>query len=169
MCLKKIIVIMAAVCVMQISAQADENVVLSYDIPMCEDDQNSLYEYCNDYSVPYEIALGVIETESTFNNDAVNWNGTCYGYMQINLCNENWLWREIEVENITQADQNLKSGIYMLSELYDKYEDWHCALICYNCGEPVAKDYYFGRGVYSSEYSCNVMQSAQKWAKILYE
>lgn len=151
------------------AANADELVVLSYDIPMSDEEQDVLYKYCNDYTVPYEIALGVIETESTFDPYAVNWNGTCYGYMQINLCNEGWLYEDIEVDNITEPVQNIKSGIYMLSELYNKYEDWHVALVCYNCGEPEAKRYYFNNGIYSSSYSVAVMEKADKWGKIIYE
>ena len=119
-------------------------------VPLNHDTQAQVLGWCEEYGVPYSVALAVIEAESSFRPDAEN--GSCYGYMQINSINKSWLFQEIGVTNLEDPLQNLHSGIYMLGDLYGKYGDWHKVLVCYNCGETGAYNHYFSQGLTSSGY-----------------
>ncbi len=137
------------------------------EIPLDYDTQACLRAWCEQYSVPYSLALGVIEAESSFQPDASN--GSCYGYMQINSINREWLGEQIGVTDLKDPLQNLHSGVFMLSDLYGKYEDWSKVLICYNCGEKGAYDNYFSQGLTSSRYSRRVLELQNKWAEAVGE
>lgn len=136
-------------------AEAEEEApsYLSDAVPLDHDTQAQVMGWCEEYGVPYSVALAVIEAESSFWPDAEN--GSCYGYMQINSINKSWLL------------QNLHSGIYMLGDLYGKYGDWHKVLVCYNCGETGAYNQYFSQGLTSSGYSRHVMDLEAKWAEVI--
>ena len=134
-------------------------------VPLNHDTQAQVLGWCEEYGVPYSVALAVIEAESSFRRDAEN--GSCYGYMQINSINKSWLFQEIGVTNLEDPLQNLHSGIYMLGDLYGKYGDWHKALVCYNCGETGAYNHYFSQGLTSSGYSRHVMELEAKWAEVV--
>ena len=134
-------------------------------VPLNQDTQAQVLGWCEEYGVPYSVALAVIEAESSFRPDAEN--GSCYGYMQINSINKSWLFQEIGVTNLEDPLQNLHSGIYMLGDLYGKYGDWHKALVCYNCGETGAYNHYFSQGLTSSGYSRHVMELEAKWAEVV--
>lgn len=138
---------------------------LSDAVPLDHDTQVQIMGWCEEYGVPYSMALAVIEAESSFRPDAEN--GSCYGYMQINSINKSWLLQEIGVTDLTDPLQNLHSGIYMLGDLYGKYGDWHKALVCYNCGETGAYNHYFSQGLTSSGYSRHVMELEAKWAEVI--
>ena len=133
-------------------------------VPLNHDTQAQVLGWCEEYGVPYSVALAVIEAESSFRPDAEN--GSCYGYMQINSINKSWLFQEIGVTNLEDPLQNLHSGIYMLGDLYGKYGDWHKALVCYNCGETGAYNHYFSQGLTSSGYSRHVMELEAKLSLI---
>ena len=134
-------------------------------VPLNHDTQAQVLGWCEEYGVPYSVALAVIEAESSFRPDAEN--GSCYGYMQINSINKSWLFQEIGVTNLEDPLQNLHSGIYMLGDLYGKYGDWHKALVCYNCGETGAYNHYISQGLTSSGYSRHVMELEAKWAEVV--
>ena len=134
-------------------------------VPLNHDTQAQVLGWCEEYGVPYSVALAVIEAESSFRPDAEN--GSCYGYMQINSINKSWLFQEIGVTNLEDPLQNLHSGIYMLGDLYGKYGDWHKALVCYNCGDTGAYNHYFSQGLTSSGYSRHVMELEAKWAEVV--
>ena len=134
-------------------------------VPLNHDTQAQVLGWCEEYGVPYSVALAVIEAESSFRPDAEN--GSCYGYMQINSINKSWLFQEIGVTNLEDPLQTLHSGIYMLGDLYGKYGDWHKALVCYNCGETGAYNHYFSQGLTSSGYSRHVMELEAKWAEVV--
>ena len=134
-------------------------------VPLNHDTQAQVLGWCEEYGVPYSVALAVIEAESSFRPDAEN--GSCYGYMQINSINKSWLFQEIGVTNLEDPLQNLLSGIYMLGDLYGKYGDWHKVLVCYNCGETGAYNHYFSQGLTSSGYSRHVMELEAKWAEVV--
>ena len=134
-------------------------------VPLNHDTQAQVLGWCEEYGVPYSVALAVIEAESSFRPDAEN--GSCYGDMQINSINKSWLFQEIGVTNLEDPLQNLHSGIYMLGDLYGKYGDWHKVLVCYNCGETGAYNHYFSQGLTSSGYSRHVMELEAKWAEVV--
>ena len=134
-------------------------------VPLNHDTQAQVLGWCEEYGVPYSVALAVIEAESSFRPDAEN--GSCYGYMQINSINSDWLEKEIGVTDLTDPYQNIRSGVFILSDLYGKYGDWHKALICYNYGEGGAQEHVFSKGYTTTSYSRTVMEYADAWAEVL--
>lgn len=140
---------------------------LNDEVPLDYDLQDQLRTACGEFGVPYHIALGVIQAESSFRADASN--GTCFGYMQINKINADWLAEEIGVTDLLDPFQNLRAGVYILSDLYGKYEDWHSALICYNYGEAGAQKHVFSQGYTTTGYSRAVMAYADEWLEVVGE
>ncbi len=133
------------------------------EIPLSEELQTVMMAACEKYDVPYSLALGVCEAESTFQPDADN--GICYGLMQINPVNYNQL-RNQGIEPTTY-DGNIKAGVYMLGQLLSKYDnDIHKTLMAYNCGEEGA-EWLWQNGYSTSDYSTNVVDLAEKWQEII--
>ena len=58
--------------------------LLAYDL------QETMQACCEEYGVPYALALAVADVESRFDPDAVSGTGD-YGLMQINEVNHEWL------------------------------------------------------------------------------
>ena len=130
----------------KIEAALLEKGYLHEEIPLDFDLQCHLITVCEEYGVPQSVALGVIQAESSFTATASN--GSCYGYM-------------------TDPYQNIRSGVFILSDLYGKYGDWHKALICYNYGEGGAQEHVFSKGYTTTSYSRTVMEYADAWAEVL--
>lgn len=140
---------------------------LHEEIPLDFDLQCHLITVCEEYGVPYHIALGVIQAESSFTADASN--GTCFGYMQINKINAEWLSESIGVTDLTDPYQNLRSGVFILSDLFGDYGDWHKALIAYNYGPSGAQEHVFSKGYTTTGYSRAVMEYADAWLEVVGE
>lgn len=149
----------------KIEAALLEQGYLHEEIPLDFDLQCHLITVCEEYGVPQSVALGVIQAESSFTATAAN--GSCYGYMQINSINSEWLSEKIGVTDLTDPYQNIRSGVFILSDLYGKYRDWHKALICYNYGEGGAQEHVFSKGYTTTSYSRTVMEYADAWAEVL--
>ena len=137
----------------KIEAALLEQGYLHEEIPLDFDLQCHLITVCEEYGVPQSVALGVIQAESSFTATASN--GSCYGYMQINSINSEWLSEKIGVTDLTDPYQ------------YGKYGDWHKALICYNYGEGGAREHVFSKGYTTTSYSRTVMEYADAWAEVL--
>ncbi len=140
---------------------------LHEEIPLNFDLQCHLITVCEEYGVPYHIALGVIQAESSFTADASN--GTCFGYMQVNKINAEWLSESIGVTDLTDPYQNLRSGVFILSDLFGDYGDWHKALIAYNYGPSGAQEHVFSKGYTTTGYSRAVMEYADAWLEVVGE
>lgn len=149
----------------KIEAALLEQGYLHEEIPLDFDLQCHLIAVCEEYGVPQNVALGVIQAESSFTATAAN--GSCYGYMQINSINSEWLSEKIGVTDLADPYQNIRSGVFILSDLYGKYGDWHKALICYNYGEGGAREHVFSKGYTTTSYSRTVMEYADAWAEVL--
>jgi len=140
---------------------------LTDDVPADEDVQYCINTWCETYGVPYTLALAVIQTESSFRADAVNSANTCFGYMQINICNEEYLKKTLGIKTIKDPFDNLQAGIYMLSRYIDKYDDLEMALVAYNCGDGGAQKNHFSKGEYSTGYSRKVMERKADWDALI--
>lgn len=71
--------------------------------------------------------------------------------------------KEEYVDNLYDPYENIRVGLNYLQELIGGEEnpDYHYVLMCYNMGEPKAKE-LFSKGIYSSEYSREVLQRAEE-------
>lgn len=132
---------------------------LSYEL------QEVMQDCCDEYEVPYALALAMAEVESHFDPDAVSSAGD-YGLMQINQINHEWL-REIGLDPLTYAG-NIEAGIYIISSHLKTYEDTELALMAYNSG-PTGAQKLWDAGTYHTDYSCKVMAAFERWTSVLEE
>ena len=95
--------------------------------------------------VPEDVVFAVMEVESGFKHDVVSRTND-YGLMQINRINHAEMERLFGYDNMLAPHQNVVSGIYILSTLYNKYETDAQVLMAYNMGESKAKEYW-SRGI----------------------
>ncbi len=126
-----------------------------YNIPLSDELQIYTQEICKEYKVPFDLVIGVMFAESTFDPNAKN--GDCYGLMQVNAINTEEL-KSIGVYDLTDAKQNIKGGIYLLSKALTKF-DLSGALIAYNCGESRARE-KLNNGTTSTDYTRKVLRYA---------
>jgi enolase len=90
-----------------------------YDIPLSDGQQDYVFEKCEEYDVPCELVLAVMEAESTYTEDRISANGD-YGIMQINEINHPQLTAELGDKVMLVGDdlfvtnpKRLKKGIDM--------------------------------------------------------
>ncbi|MCM1439658.1 MAG: lytic transglycosylase domain-containing protein [Roseburia sp.] len=130
---------------LKIEAALVEQGYFRADVPLCYDLQDVLRTACEEYGVPYAVALGLIETESRFNENAVNTTSGCYG-----LCQLNPKFFPAGLSSV----ENIRTGMAYLGEQIERYDgDLWAALTAYNAG------YDTGR----REYATLVMTAAERW------
>ncbi|WP_064604073.1 lytic transglycosylase domain-containing protein [Photobacterium sp. J15] len=92
--------------------------------------------YTRKYDVPLSLVLGIIETESNFNPNAVSHKGA-KGLMQLMDMNS----RHWKIDPFI-PEQNIKVGTAMISRLLGKYQgNIDLALAAYNAGEGNVRKY----------------------------
>lgn len=132
--------------------------VLTDEISLSYELQLTAREAAEEFGIPYKLLLAVMFRESSYNPEAAN--SICYGLMQIHQMNFEWLEGELKGYGVTDIKNNPKdniyAGAYMLGRLVGKYEDYHKALMAYNCGERRAKELW-AEGYTTSTYSRNVI------------
>lgn len=126
-------------------------------IPLTQEEQVWLKEACEEFEVPYALALGLIEKETNFQN-VVGDDGASTGYMQVQ---EVWHWDRMErlgVTDLLDPEGNFRVGLDFLSELHERYEDWSIALTVYNMGHNPG---------FISDYANSVMGNYAYWQNVL--
>lgn len=114
------------------------------DVPLDQECRKALQEACEASGVPICLVLGVIETESGFQVDAVSSEG-CYGLMQLNA---RWFPAGFSPE------ENIRAGVAHLGSLLDEYDgDTAAALTAYHAGSDTG----------SRTYSRRVLDASEKW------
>lgn len=125
------------------------------NVDMDEDTQKFVYALSSAYHIDWTLPMAVIGAESEFKADTVS-STNDYGLMQINKSNHSWLTADLGVTDFLDAKQNIRSGLYILHGLYEKYgNDTNKVLIAYNMGEGNAEELFSG-GVKSTPYSQKV-------------
>ncbi len=114
------------------------------DVPLDETLQEVLWRSCAEAGVPYEVGLGLIETESGFQADAVSPAG-CYGYCQLN---PRYFPAGLD------GAENIRAGMTYLAECVQRYDgDLAAGLTAYNAGHDTGRRGYAGR----------VLTAAERW------
>ena len=126
-----------------------------YDIPLDMEQQDTIREISEEYGVPFELTLAVMQVESNFDITAIG-NGNCYGIMQIHKINHPALEKQLGITDWLSLSDNTRAGCYMLGKLLDKYQDETRALMAYNMGEGAAKKAW-NAGTCSTSYTEKVM------------
>lgn len=115
--------------------------------------------YAKEYDVPLEIVYAVIETESNFDQEAQSGVGAC-GLMQLMPDTYEWIrgqLGEINAESASSGDTgsgrtenrtaggifdpetNIRYGVYYLSYLYERFNNWETAYAGYNAGPNIVQ------------------------------
>jgi soluble lytic murein transglycosylase-like protein len=127
------------------------------EVPLTFEEQDYLRTACDEFDIPYALALGVIEQETNFRN-LIGDDGASAGYMQIQ---QKWHYDRMErlgVTDLLNPFGNFRVGCDFLAELYAQYEDWGMALTVYNMG------HYPG---YISDYAYSVLDNYAKWDELV--
>lgn len=118
--------------------QEEEQETFKYyeEVPLEKKLQYFTQALCKEYSVSYGFFLAMLESESSFDKDAVGDSGKSLGYMQINKPN----WERYDLDACMVYD-NLEIGIRMLSELIATYDDIDDVVMGYKAGENALKSF----------------------------
>lgn len=127
------------------------------EVELDEELQEFIYCLSYGYNIDYAFVMGLIETESTYQVNAVS-STNDYGLMQINTVNHEWLKEKLGVTDFLDPYQNTRSGIYILRNLFEKYEDPEKVLMAYNMGETGAKRLW-DKGIYETDYTNKVIKN----------
>ena len=130
-----------------------EDTYLREAIPLSYELQAILYSACLEYEIDYSLALAVVEQETNFRNVTGD-DGASVGFMQIQ---DRWwsgLMEEIGARDLTDPEDNFRTGCAILRQLLDKHGNIEDALTAYNRGKPG-----------QSKYSRDVMERMQKYGE----
>lgn len=126
-----------------INAAVDEPTEDTYfrdDIPLGIEEQKLLHDACEEFEIPFTLALAVIDQETNYRNITGD-GGDSIGYMQIQ---PRW-WRskmdELGAQDLMAPEDNFRVGCSILSDLLDEYGNDADALTAYNSGRPGTSPY----------------------------
>lgn len=123
------------------------------ELPLAPDMQLYLYELCEEYNLSFAFAAMVMESETNFDPAAVGDGGESVGYFQINQVN----WERMATEyglDVHDPEDNIKCGVVMLTELFEKYEDPYMVLLAYKCGERRGRELYEQEIYTTTQFDC---------------
>ncbi|MBR5227748.1 MAG: transglycosylase SLT domain-containing protein [Clostridia bacterium] len=140
-----------------------------YNIKLSADLQRYAYNMCKKYNIPYETFLAVMYVESGFNNNSIS-STNDYGICQINMCNYNYLNRNLGITDLLNPYDNIKAGAFWLSRYYKSWSKYNSgellernALNSYNFGEAGYRQYINQGGTaYSWRYANKVLDVKAK-------
>lgn len=137
-----------------------------YDVPLDAGVQLYLIDLCEGYGIDPAVVMGVIKVESNYNVTIMGDRGHAYGLMQVQ---PRWHGSRIErlgVTDLLDPCQNVAVGVDYLAELVADYDgNIEMALVAYNAGPAGAYNGWFSVGVYSSDYSRQVLSAAAQIIK----
>ena len=136
----------------------DKDGFVYYDIPLELDIQRHIFDECQLYEVPYELAMAVmyVETGGTYKTDLKSKTNDS-GLFQINDVHKQWL-KESGINDLYNPYQNSSAGIWILKDALSKGDNIHTSLMVYNMGHGGAKKLW-KKGIYSSKYSRKVVET----------
>lgn len=136
----------------------DEDGFVYYDIPLELDVQRHIFDECQLYEVPYELAMAVmyVETGGTYKTDLRSKTNDS-GLFQINDVHKQWL-RDSGITDLYNPYQNSSAGIWILKDALSKGDNIHTSLMVYNMGHGGAKKLW-KKGIYNSKYSRKVVET----------
>jgi len=131
--------------------------------------QAYLWCLCEQRDIDYYIVVALIERESHYCYNALGDNGSSKGYMQIY---EKWHKDKMVAEGVDDLFNpygNIRVGLNFLQDLSSRSNgDYHYILMSYNMGESRCKELN-REGIYSSQYSREILQRAQEIEQELQE
>lgn len=134
-------------------------------VPLSFADQLTLHYVCKVQNVPYAYALGIIESETHFDWDAV---GACgeVGIFQVHPVN----WDRFEAQGIDVHTHtgNIEAGVMILAECLHEFDEIDKSTMAYKCGMGRAKQ-LISEGVTSISICDTVSGYTMAWEEMLDE
>jgi len=137
------------------------------EVDLNKDLQEFIYCLSYGYNIDYAFVMGVIQTESSFDSDTVS-STNDYGLMQINKINHKLLKEKLGITDFLDPYQNSRSGLYILRNLFEKYETPEKVLMAYNMGEGGAAKLW-KQGIYETNYTTKVLSNTQAFKNYIDE
>lgn len=135
------------------------------DVPLDEDIQEFTYYLSYGYYIDFSFVMALIERESSFKVDAASKTNDT-GLMQINSCNHEWLSEKLGITDFNDPYQNIRAGLYILRNLFEKYDDPSKVLMAYNMGEYGAS-VLWEQGITETNYSKKILTRADEFEALL--
>lgn len=130
------------------------------DIPLSQELQIWLIDYCKDIHINPYMIIAMCERESQYNANAVGDSGRSLGIMQIQPKWHEWRMDKLGCTDLLDARQNMMVGIDILMDLYSKCNDTAWVLMAYNGGEAYANRNYNAGNI--SEYARYIMTRTEE-------
>lgn len=124
--------------------------------------QEYTYYLCKAYGIGFNFTMALMFTESSFKADSISTTDD-YGLMQINKCNHEPLSSALGITDFTEPYQNIRAGLYILRQLFEKYDEPALVCMAYNMGEYGAS-VLWEQGIYETVYSNKVLAKADEYA-----
>lgn len=104
-----------------------------YDfIPLDDELQIYMEERCAEMDLSFFFCCALMQSESSFNKEAISADGKDFGLFQIRKS----VWQKVFPEfDFEDPIDNIDCGLAIISGLFEKYEDVCIVLQCYKCGE----------------------------------
>lgn len=150
----------------QQAKQYSEVKFVALPVDMNREDQEEVFRICQNNDVAFPLVMAIIEHESQFNPSARSITGDS-GLMQINDVNAESL-AEQGFTDLYDLHDNVSAGVYMLQELYCKYEDTTFVLMAYNAGEKGAKEQQ-KEGITETDYTNEIESRAEVFTEYIDE
>ena len=130
------------------------------DIPLSQELQIWLIDYCKDIHINPYMIMAMCEKESQYNANAVGDSGRSLGIMQIQPKWHEWRMDKLGLFDWMDARQNMMVGIDILMDLYSKCNDTAWVLMAYNGGSAYANRNYNAGNI--SEYARYIMTRTEE-------
>lgn len=131
------------------------------DVPMDEGLQEFVFCLSQAYEMDFTFVMAIIQQESSFRADAIS-ESNDYGLMQVNEKNHALITETLGVTDFLEPYNNVRSGMFILRKLFEKYETPEKVLMAYNLGESGAARLW-ENGIFEINYSKSVFQYQQKF------
>ena len=135
------------------------------NVPMNEDLQEFIFYLSAGYNIDFTLVMAMIQQESSFQTDVISTSND-YGLMQINEMNHPYLTEQLGITDFTEPHNNIRSGMFILRKLFEKYETPEKVLMVYNMGEYGAS-ILWDQGIFESNYSRKVLEYQQQFKEQL--
>ena len=120
-------------------------------LPLTYEEQEALWEACQEFQVDHAVMLALIERETDFRNIQGD-GGDSIGYCQIQPRWWSGLMEEIGAEDLTDPEDNFRTACAIMAQLTERYGNVEDALSAYNTGSAG-----------STKYASAVLSNSAKW------
>lgn len=135
------------------------------DCALPEELQEFTFYLSKGYYIDFSFVMGLMYCESSFRTEVVS-GANDFGLMQINVCNHEWLAETLGLTDMKNPYQNIRAGLYILRNLFEKYDDPAKVCMAYNMGEYGAS-VLWEQGIFETSYSRKVLAKADEFKEQL--